>query len=753
MLAELLRSIVSLHTDYGTEVGLVRIKPAALSEVLPYMHLSSEDCRFRDLRGNQDQDVFTEGDGGNLDEHMASGVMALQDDPDFFSTSVSSLCDMSFCLEGPDLNHVIHNITEDLSGVMKTYPDFLVGLKRICKLLASKESKQQLLENVFGSGLGLAFRSEVAGFKCKVHEKRWGTIAHAIRKVHSLEAGLRSCWSLQKFLNGRAVPEPKEDVNWEEHGVHLPGANAALLSEHWWACLSVMLQIADTQAAAIDWVNGCPCHSHLQTENVGADVCKIWAECPLRGRRCPELVAGDLFNSLQDLLGCSMACLELNLPRSLSEAEVHELLGDFDSARQYMLSTYILKLALWSEPPHALAALGHNDPATRCKFLRRCLQSQCTHPRVLQLRAHEAECLEFLESGGHWDGNFGYLSSVATEMQLLFSSAWRVEGQHARTKRGVTQATNHGAPYVSLCHRLPELRAWLKADPTAFPKLADHVAKLTSRTAIAHELRLSLPHACQAGWLTGRQSNKTTALVYHDDAYSKYTLKLPANIEQCEVQERSLVSVPALPAEEGFSQDARNLRCESARQALRALAKKDMFFSMPLNTSSMYTLRGLLAPNSGNNENIDGHLAWDPSEQLALSWPTLPAAEAVSVKEHVQGMGDVLTKEVVVWSILLNAPARFRRTKVQNAACLAGVWVVKLHGKGNEGFLERCTASLNVRKCTGRWLGDVYQQFVLAGDDAGSKVACADSFESHSFCPADGNYPPKIAHGFGTCPE
>ena len=258
MLAKLLRSIVSLHTDYGTEVGLVRVKPAALSEVLPYMHLSSEDCSFRDLPSNQDQDVFNEGAGGNLNEHMASGLVALRDDPDFFSTPISSLCDMSFCLEGPDLNHVIHNITEDLSGVMKTYPDFLVGLKRVCKLLASPESKQQLLENVFGSGLGLAFRSEVAGFKCKVHEKRGVPLPMPSERFTAWRQGYVHVGTYRKILNGRHVPEPKEDANGEEHGVHLPGANAALLSEHWWACLSVMLLIADTQAAAIAWINGCP---------------------------------------------------------------------------------------------------------------------------------------------------------------------------------------------------------------------------------------------------------------------------------------------------------------------------------------------------------------------------------------------------------------------------------------------------------------------------------------------------------------
>ena len=211
--------------------------------------------------------------------------------------------------------------------------------------------------------------------------------------------------------------------------------------------------------------------------------------------------------------------------------------------------------------------------------------------------------------------------------------------------------------------------------------MATAVSGLTNRATIAKALGLSLPHACQAGWLTGRQSNRTNALVYHDDAYSKYTLKMPGNIQQQEVQERRLVPLPVAPTEDDLPRDALDLRRASALKAMRSVVQKQQYLSMPLNPSSLYQLRGLLAPNSGNAEHVDGHLTWDPSEQLALSWPTLQqvGVETATVQEHLSGAGDVLTKEAVFWSILQDAPARFHRTRVQNAASLAGVWLVKLH--------------------------------------------------------------------------
>ena len=42
MLSNLLRSITSIHTDYGAEAGLARVLPCELEDLLPNMHLS--DC-------------------------------------------------------------------------------------------------------------------------------------------------------------------------------------------------------------------------------------------------------------------------------------------------------------------------------------------------------------------------------------------------------------------------------------------------------------------------------------------------------------------------------------------------------------------------------------------------------------------------------------------------------------------------------------------------------------------------------------
>ena len=180
----------------------------------------------------------------------------------------------------------------------------------------------------------------------------------------------------------------------------------------------------------------------------------------------------------------------------------------------------------------------------------------------------------------------------------MWSSAWRVEGQHARTKRGVTQATNHRAAYVSLCHRLPELRSFLKQDTSGLTQLAEIFKHLTRRVAIARQVGLSLRHAVDAGWLTGRISNHAIALLFHDDPFTKYTLPLPATIKLQGCEEFSLSTDhaetgPAHEVELAFQ--ACTVRHTHALQALKGLVKTKRYYPMPLKPKALFTLRSLIA--------------------------------------------------------------------------------------------------------------------------------------------------------------
>ena len=83
----------------------------------------------------------------------------------------------------------------------------------------------------------------------------------------------------------------------------------------------------------------------------------------------------------------------------------------------------------------------------------------------------------------------------------MFTSAWRVEGQHARTKKAITLAPNQSAPYVSLARRLSELRQLLKQDPAALQPFAQLVGEVKSASRVCFLLGFDQDKAVEVGWL------------------------------------------------------------------------------------------------------------------------------------------------------------------------------------------------------------------------------------------------------------
>ena len=51
------------------------------------------------------------------------------------------------------------------------------------------------------------------------------------------------------------------------------------------------------------------------------------------------------------------------------------------------------------------------------------------------------------------------------QMALMFTHSWRIEGQHSQTKKAVGRAPCHAGPYVSLKHRMPQIRSAIEQSP------------------------------------------------------------------------------------------------------------------------------------------------------------------------------------------------------------------------------------------------------------------------------------------------
>ena len=111
-LLESCKSIVSIHTDYGTEKGIARLTETPLDVILPYLHTHKETDHgmdtelFTEDRPTSDSEVFCE----EIEPHPGC------EEP---------MVSFDTCLEGPDMMHIIHNATNNMGDVLASYGPML----------------------------------------------------------------------------------------------------------------------------------------------------------------------------------------------------------------------------------------------------------------------------------------------------------------------------------------------------------------------------------------------------------------------------------------------------------------------------------------------------------------------------------------------------------------------------------------------------------------------------------------------------
>eukprot|EP00435_Cladocopium_sp_Y103_P046299 s241_g13.t1 len=709
-LLELCQSIVSFHTDYGVEKGIARIADVPCDVILPYLHADQPGFDASEQSNVLDFDLFSD-DLPYDDVELFSDETAQQPQQDRDGDG-EGMVSFEGSLEGPDMMHIIHNATNNLGDVVSCYESTLASLKSLCSLLSGRESKQQLIETCFNHGPAIAFQDMISSFDISVHEQRWNTIASAIEEVHALEAALRAHWNLAQFLGEAAgicedgmVPAEKPAANdVEAFGVGLRTVDEAICSDKFWGAIKVLLPIAMVQREAVRWANGCACHNGLEKElrlidRPPPEWKQLVEGCPLRGRRCSELAAGDFFQLLRKIFEESATRLEYQLPRGLSLEEVAGFMKDFHLARQHLLTTYVVKLSFWTEAPHVLAGLAHSDPTVRVKSVQKCLASGSKHPKITELRRHVLAVQELMESGGLWGDSDVMLPLrlLATEFRLMFTSAWRVEGQHARTKKAAQHAPHHSAAYTSLTHRLPEIKECVQNDPEAVTILAKLMDQVSNGRSAARSLGFSEDLLKHCGWISARTFEKKKvgfSVIYHDDPYCKYTLDLPS-VDQRSMSRRALPAAPRDPAEAAdllLQEGSVLLRRALALLDVRRGMKRGMFFTTKMNMRSLHTLQSLLGPtkegNNASSPSVEGFLTWEvPSEAFEDSGelPLLPNIDQTGRLPELAGPGfdsqaaSADGDAYVVASILHEQPTRFHRTHVEEEASLAGVWLVQLH--------------------------------------------------------------------------
>ncbi len=195
--------------------------------------------------------------------------------------------------------------------------------------------------------------------------------------------------------------------------------------------------------ACFIWGESCPCHYELLRHPADPKLVHAWEKCPLRGRRLPEVAAGDFMEFLGSTFDKALNTLVQELPPGLTQEQRANLVGDFAQGRAHLMFQFVLKLEAMHEAPRLLFATAHHNRMKARDALRSCLDSSSKHPRIIELQTGELreEAERFLE--GEVLEDLHLLGSFVASFAFAFAVERLVEGDHAAIHRAYGKARYH----------------------------------------------------------------------------------------------------------------------------------------------------------------------------------------------------------------------------------------------------------------------------------------------------------------------
>ena len=542
-LPELVRCLFTLTSDYGVESAVPRVLHLTVGEVFPYMRANDyigdgEEHPRGSAASNRDEDDFA--------------VPPADQDPDFapdlpHRRHLQAKLDLT-TVEVSGLLHIISNAGKDLVKVMDGYRDATDRLQKVSNMLRVKETKERLQETCFGlSPVGQAmFDRSIRRFHGECYPERWGTVAHCVLQMTAeLKAALDFGWDAKKYMFGKGLKEPKEPDSSDEgadHQARIDLVDEVLSGEYWWQYWFMLSRVAKVLHAALVWAEGCACHDRVRLElsQLAEEERRQWHKemkacadsCPLRGRRCAELAAGDFHEVISDMYKQEAASLYLDLPTTLPDEQRLAIVSEFEKSRQHLLSTFILKLAHWRECPYTVFGVAHYQAAKAMRCYRFAMASNCTHELMMELKGseleEERELFETCE-GILSDKNFHdapRFRAFLAKLRLAPSAERRAEGLHAVVNRTVKRCPNHSDALVSQANRYPAVRSWVTESRSNLARFSTTLKLVPDGRAACNALGFG-SHPASVAAKNNSRDIVHYQVIYHSDAMSKYKLAAP----------------------------------------------------------------------------------------------------------------------------------------------------------------------------------------------------------------------------------
>jgi hypothetical protein len=409
-------------TDQGIEFGISSVQPVPVKSVLPWIKLESE--------GPQEDDWFEAG----ADEQALGPKVSFQNQ-----------------LSAAGMLHIFDNIGNDVLSASPVLDEQVTRMSKVADLVRKPDSCDRLCESCFSCPVGRTFQKGFRRFKGKVHRKRWGTVAFCVTDILGIKASIIWGWNKSRYVGHHGASNVRQDPN---HSIAVDDCDDAILDPFFWACLLTLEWVYVVLRHIFAWIEECPCHGTALDSHPTPAQKKAWLKCPLRCLRLIEVCAGDLLDELKQLLTMCSVELLTQLPPDLTIANRAVCVREFEKVRSYILFQSTLKIAPMMEAPFCSIAVAHYNRSKAKLALRKCLDSNSTHRRIIELKSEPllSEALAFLEDVDPQE--LEHFIVFQGELRFASGSERAVEGEHARFHRFVSHAPHHSMAYDSLAQRI-----------------------------------------------------------------------------------------------------------------------------------------------------------------------------------------------------------------------------------------------------------------------------------------------------------
>ena len=701
--ADIIKSIPTWISDLGTEIGVARIKPISMQQVFPYMlDEVNDDAESMEVRPpstvgeiNFAADVLEQ-------QPRQQNEVDFAEEVDFAAAPQRAklseiMVDVTGSLEVSGLLHIIQNAGKGLGAVLEHYDEAVHRLSKLAALLKQKETKDRLFETCFGTTVGRALWSSIAGFDGECYVERWGTVANCVLQVtDELEAAIRWGWDMDKYFGGSGsyVPLDKDQYLGKDnpHDSRIDLVDDTINSTFWWAYWRMLRAKSRLLSDLIVWAESCACHYDLlhagksepdATDDLPKEIRKVAETCPLRGLRCAEMATGDFLELVFRLYDLRTVMMLKQIPSDVSEAKRLTIVSEYEKGRAYLVTTFTLKTTHFQHPPFCAFGMAHYCEKKALASYNKTKQSDHPHPMVMQLKDDELqqECAQFEELGGSFmDPDLDHtamsgLRSWIAKRRLAFSAERPVEAEHAKTKRDVDRAPNHSDPFVSISHRLTPLLDHIKASKNNFEAFANLVDTIKNGRFACAKLGLQDHPRSIQHYRRGRHPEHFN-VVYHADTWTKYVMPAPP-IETENHDFKPLDGLIGSGADETAPDVKRDAAVRHLHQATQHHA--DSFFSMFLESGTFRTLESVMETSSPDQ--ATAALEW-VGEEIGISGkPLAGSISAVAAAGTLHNLGSLgeKAKSLIFFRLVDSNVGMAKRTKIAGQRKLAGLKAVTLH--------------------------------------------------------------------------